>query len=62
MEANIVTQEKLNGIDIINAVDNKIKKIRTKSLDISFNELLDMYLNGELIIDPDFKDYFAGMK
>ncbi len=58
MKAGNVTHERSSGIDIINAVDNKIKKIRTRSLDISFNELLDMYLNGELIIDPDFQRLF----
>lgn len=58
MEADNVAHERLSGIDIINAVDNKIKKIRTRSLDISFNELLDMYLNEELIINPDFQRLF----
>lgn len=44
--------------DLIEIVDNKIEKVRTKSLDISFNELLDMYENDELIISPDYQRLF----
>jgi uncharacterized protein with ParB-like and HNH nuclease domain len=50
--------KKQNEIDLILAVDKKIKGIRTRSLDISFNELLDMYKSGELIIDPDYQRLF----
>jgi hypothetical protein len=50
--------KKQGEIDLILAVDNKIKGIRTRSLDISFNELLDMYKSGELIIDPDYQRLF----
>ena len=41
---------------LIEDVDSQIVNIRTKSLDISFNELYDMYENEELIISA----YFAG--
>ena len=44
--------------DLIENVDNQIIKIRTKSLDVSFNELYDMYKNGELIISPDYQRFF----
>jgi uncharacterized protein with ParB-like and HNH nuclease domain len=53
-----MTTKKLDEIDLILAVDKKIKGIRTRSLDISFNELLDMYKSGELIIDPDYQRLF----
>jgi hypothetical protein len=46
------------GIDLIGAVDTKIDKVRTRSLDVSFNELLDMYDNEELKIDPEFQRLF----
>lgn len=46
------------GIDLINSVEQKIEKIRTRSLDVSFNELLDMYENSELIIDPEYQRLF----
>jgi len=46
------------GIDLIGAVDTKIDKVRTRSLDVSFNELLDMYENQELKIDPEFQRLF----
>lgn len=42
-------------VQLIDTIDKTLKKVRTQSLDISFNELLDMYLNGELIIDPDYQ-------
>ncbi len=43
---------------MIEAVDEKISAIRTQSLDFSFNELADMYADGELIIRPDFQRMF----
>lgn len=47
------------GIEnLIENVDNQIIKIRTKSLDVSFNELYDMYQNGELTIAPDYQRLF----
>ncbi|BFM40524.1 DUF262 domain-containing protein [Synechocystis sp. LKSZ1] len=45
-------------VELINAVDNQIKKVHTQSLDISFNELLDMYKSGELNINPDYQRLF----
>ena len=44
--------------NLIENVDNQIIKIRTKSLDVSFNELFDMYEDGELIISPDYQRLF----
>jgi uncharacterized protein with ParB-like and HNH nuclease domain len=46
------------GIDLISAVDKKIDKVRTRSLDLSFNEIMDMYQDGELIISPDYQRLF----
>lgn len=45
-------------IDLINAIDSRLKRVHTQSLDISFNELLDMYKNGELNIHPDYQRLF----
>lgn len=44
--------------NLIENVDNQIIQIRTKSLDVSFNELYDMYKDGELIISPDYQRLF----
>lgn len=44
--------------NLIENVDSQIIKIPTKSLDVSFNELYDMYQNGELIISPDYQRLF----
>lgn len=44
--------------NLIENVDNQIIQIRTKSLDVSFNELYDMYRDGELAIAPDYQRLF----
>lgn len=44
--------------NLIENVDSQIIKIRTKSLDVSFNELYDMYKNKELTISPDYQRLF----
>ncbi len=43
---------------LIESVDQKIEKVRTRSLDLSFNELLDMYKGEELKIDPEYQRLF----
>ncbi|WP_429968208.1 DUF262 domain-containing protein [Enterococcus sp. AZ046] len=47
-----------DGIELIKNVEDKINSIRTRSLDLSFNELLDMYSDSELIIDPEYQRLF----
>lgn len=44
--------------NLIENVDTQIINIRTKSLDVSFNELYDMYKDGELVISPDYQRLF----
>lgn len=46
------------GTRLLEAVQKQVKQIQTASLDLSFNELLDMYNNEELIIDPDYQRAF----
>ncbi|VVB72727.1 Uncharacterised protein [uncultured archaeon] len=48
----------LSGIDLIIALDNKIRDLRTSSFDISFGELANKYRDNELIIQPDFQRLF----
>lgn len=43
---------------LLSALEGKIQKSRTRTLDISFNELLDMHKNDELIINPDYQRLF----
>lgn len=43
---------------LIENVDRQIIETRTKSLDVSLNELYDMYLNEELQIAPDYQRLF----
>src|SRR5260370_23615270 len=48
----------VSGVELITSVDQKIEKIRSRPLDVSFNELLDMHKNKELIIDPEYQRLF----
>lgn len=43
---------------LINEIDENLKNVHTQSLDISFNELLDMVVSGELDISPDYQRVF----
>ncbi|MBK8217877.1 MAG: DUF262 domain-containing protein [Myxococcales bacterium] len=45
-------------IDLIQSVDGAISRVRTRAVDVSFNELFDMYKSRELIINPDFQRLF----
>ncbi len=44
--------------DLILSLEQSVEKVHTQSLDLSFNELLDMYLGGELDINPDYQRLF----
>lgn len=43
---------------LVAAIDSNKNVVRTKSLDLSFNELLDMYRSGELQITPEYQRLF----
>jgi len=45
-------------VDLIKTIDNQLKRVHTQSLDLSFNELLDMKESGELDISPDYQRLF----
>lgn len=45
-------------VELINAIDNKLQKVHTQALDLSFNEILDMFENKELDINPDYQRLF----
>ncbi len=47
-----------NVVALLSAIDNTLAKVHTQSLDLSFNELLDMYRNKELDISPDYQRLF----
>lgn len=44
--------------NLITNIDENLKNVHTQSLDISFNELLDMVVNKELDISPDYQRVF----
>jgi hypothetical protein len=43
---------------ILKAAQKGVERVRTKSIDYSFNELFDMKLNDELLIDPSYQRAF----
>jgi len=45
-------------IDLIQAIESSIRQVHTQSLDISFNEILDMKMKNELDISPDYQRLF----
>jgi hypothetical protein len=45
-------------VELINEIDTRMKKVHTNSLDLSFNELLDMKNARELDISPDYQRLF----
>ncbi len=45
-------------IKLIEQIDSTTKNARPKNVDISFNELFDMFKSKELIISPDFQRLF----
>jgi hypothetical protein len=44
--------------ELITAVDAAVTRVRTRALDVSFNELFDMYQSEELIISPEYQRLF----
>ena len=46
------------GFDLIESIASNLRKASTQALDLSFNELLDMYEEGELNITPDYQRLF----
>ncbi len=44
--------------ELILSLEQNVEKVHTQSLDLSFNELLDMHSDGELDINPDYQRLF----
>ncbi len=53
-----MAKKQSSAVELVNAIDSHLKKVHTQSLDLSFNELLDMYMNKELDISPDYQRLF----
>src|SRR4051794_24876379 len=52
------TPAKVSPADLIRSVDGAMARIRTRAVDVSFNELFDMFESKELVINPDFQRLF----
>ena len=49
---------KVTPTELIQSVDGAIMRVRTRAVDVSFNEIFDMYRSKELVINPDFQRLF----
>lgn len=47
-----------SNVDIVTAIGLSLKQASTRSLDISFNEILDMAISDEIEITPDYQRLF----
>jgi hypothetical protein len=45
-------------VALISGLDARVQSVRTRALDLSFNELLDMHRNDELVIRPAYQRLF----
>lgn len=45
-------------MNILEQIDESVRELKVTSFDVSFNELADMYQEGELIITPDYQRTF----
>lgn len=53
-----MTSSQKDPASLIQTVDSAVTRVRTRALDVSFNELFDMYKSKELVIAPDFQRLF----
>lgn len=53
-----MSEQGKSPLEIIEIIDSKIEQVRTKSLDLSFNEILDMYKDDEFEIAPNYQRLF----
>ncbi|CAO3362190.1 DUF262 domain-containing protein [Azospirillum melinis] len=44
--------------DLVTVIDSQIQRVHTQSLDLSFNEIMDMYKSDELNISPEYQRVF----
>lgn len=56
LDKQVITEERKNILD--SKITEQSNLLRTERLDVSFGELLSMYENGEIIINPEFQRYF----
>lgn len=48
----------IDPVGLIAAADEQVAKVRTQGKDYSFNELLSMHEEDELVINPEYQRLF----
>ncbi len=51
-------QQEMGSVELRKLIEQRVNDSRVSSSDVSFNELMDMYANKELIITPEFQRTF----
>jgi hypothetical protein len=62
VQSNSQPQSLISSVELRELIEKRVNESRVSSSDISFNELLDMYSNRELIITPEFQRTFRWSK
>jgi len=53
-----IEQQELSKTKLLDQIDKQARKVHTRSLDISFSQILTMYNSKDLIIRPDYQRAF----
>ena len=51
-------QREVSRTELLEQIEQQTRKVHTRSLDLSFSEILSMYKSGDLIIRPDYQRTF----
>jgi len=57
-ENDSTPHQELGSVELRKLIEKRVNESRVSSSDVSFNELLDMYANKELVITPEFQRTF----
>lgn len=57
-ENDSTPHQEIGSVELRKLIEKRVNESRVSSSDVSFNELLDMYTNKELVITPEFQRTF----
>jgi hypothetical protein len=57
-ENDSTPHQEIGSVELRKLIEKRVNESRVSSSDVSFNELLDMYANKELVITPEFQRTF----
>lgn len=51
-------QQELSRAELLEQIDREARKVRTRSVDMTFSQILSMYQSEDLVIRPDYQRAF----